>query len=98
MATADGRATDELLALYALEGFLDRLSSSARADDLVIKGGVLLAARDTGCATRDIDVQATHLTSRSAKSGHAVSTTPQRGWEAECRQLLGTRQVSSGRR
>src|SRR5665647_898617 len=47
MAKADGRSTDELLALYALEGFLDRLSSSSRADDLVLKGGVLLAAYDT---------------------------------------------------
>jgi hypothetical protein len=63
MATADGRATDELLALYALEGFLDRLSSSSRADDLVLKGGVLLAAYDTRRPTRDIDLQATHLAS-----------------------------------
>ena len=61
LAKADGRATDELLALYALEGFLDRLSSSSRADDLVLKGGVLLAAYDTRRPTRDIDLQATHL-------------------------------------
>jgi hypothetical protein len=54
MATADRRATDELLALYALEGFLDRLSSSPRADDLVLKGGVLLAAaRDVGRLTSE---------------------------------------------
>ena len=61
MAKADGRSTDELLALYALEGFLDRLSTSPRADDLVLKGGVLLAAYDTRRPTRDIDLQATHL-------------------------------------
>ena len=61
LAKADGRATDELLALYALEGFLDRLSSSPRADDLVLKGGVLLAAYDTRRPTRDIDLQATNL-------------------------------------
>lgn len=61
LARADGRATDELLALYALEGFLDRLSSSPRADDLVLKGGVLLAAYDTRRPTRDIDLQATNL-------------------------------------
>src|SRR5450756_1105712 len=61
MAKADGRSTDELLALYAVEGFLDRLSSSPRADDLVLKGGVLLAAYDTRRPTRDIDLQATHL-------------------------------------
>ena len=61
MAKADGRATDELLALYALEGFLDRLSSSPRADDLVLKGGVLLAAFDTRRPTRAIDLLARHL-------------------------------------
>ena len=55
MAKADGRSTDELLALYALEGFLDRLSTSPRADDLVLKGGVLLAAYDTRRPTRDIN-------------------------------------------
>src|SRR5680860_1628031 len=61
MAKADGRSTDELLALYALEGFLDRLSTSPRADGLVLKGGVLLAAYDTRRPTRDIDLQATNL-------------------------------------
>lgn len=43
-ARADGRATDELLQLFALEGFLDRLSTCSDARDLVLKGGVLLAA------------------------------------------------------
>jgi hypothetical protein len=47
--------------LYALEGLLDRLSSSLRSDDLVLKGGVLLAAYDTRRPTRDIDLQATNL-------------------------------------
>ena len=61
LAKNDGRSTDELLALYALEGFLDRLSSSSRAPDLVLKGGVLLAAYDTRRPTRDIDLQATDL-------------------------------------
>lgn len=61
MAKADGRATDELLTLYALEGFLDRLSTSRRAEDLVLKGGVLLAAYASRRPTRDIDLQATHL-------------------------------------
>jgi hypothetical protein len=61
MAKADGRATDELLTLYALEGFLDRLSTAPRAGDLVLKGGVLLAAYESRRPTRDIDLQATHL-------------------------------------
>lgn len=61
MAKADGRATDELLTLYALEGFLDRLSTAPQATDLILKGGVLLAAYETRRATRDVDLQATDL-------------------------------------
>jgi hypothetical protein len=34
------------LQLYALEGFLDRLSGSSHAGRFVLKGGVLLAAFD----------------------------------------------------
>lgn len=43
-ARAEGRSTDELLQLAALEAFVDRLSTTARARDVVLKGGVLLAA------------------------------------------------------
>ena len=53
-----GRPTDELIQLYALEGFLDRLAHSAHADHFVLKGGVLLAAPDTRRPTRDIDLAA----------------------------------------
>ncbi|CAO5179200.1 guanylyltransferase TglT toxin [Frankia sp. AiPs1] len=74
-ATADGRAyldlrsaarragrdTAEYLALYALEGFLARLGASRYAQDLVLKGGVLLAAYAARRPTRDIDLQATRL-------------------------------------
>jgi hypothetical protein len=41
-----GRPTDELIQLYALEGFLDRLTKSQYAENFVLKGGVLLAALD----------------------------------------------------
>jgi hypothetical protein len=58
LARRDGRSTDELLALYALEGFLDRLAGSARASDFVLKGGALLAAYGTRRPTRDIDLSA----------------------------------------
>jgi predicted nucleotidyltransferase component of viral defense system len=47
--------TDELIQLYALEGFLDRLSKSRFAENFVLKGGVLLAAFDARRPTRDID-------------------------------------------
>ena len=45
-ASADSRPVDEYLTLYALEGFLDRLSKSRHRDRFVLKGGVLLAAHD----------------------------------------------------
>ena len=50
-----------MLSLYALEGFLDRLSGSRRASELVLKGGVLLAAFGTRRPTRDVDLQAQDL-------------------------------------
>lgn len=58
LARADGRSTEELLALYALEGFLARLSRSDRSQDLVLKAGALLAAYGTRRPTRDIDLSA----------------------------------------
>ncbi len=61
MARRDGRPTDELLQLYALEGFLDRLARSGHADRLVLKGGVLLAAFGNRRATRDADFAAMQL-------------------------------------
>lgn len=60
-ARRDRRPTDELLQLYALECFLDRLSRSAHANRLVLKGGVLLAALDTRRPTRDLDFQAQRI-------------------------------------
>lgn len=62
-ARRDARPTDELLALYALEGFLARLATSPESDRLVLKGGVLLAAFDARRPTRDVDLQASHLRS-----------------------------------
>lgn len=55
------RPTDELLQLYALEGFLDRLTASQHAQHLILKGGVLLAAFDTRRPTRDIDFAAVDI-------------------------------------
>ena len=58
LAQSTGRPTDELLQLYALEGFLDRLTRSDRHENFVLKGGVLLAAYEARRATRDIDFAA----------------------------------------
>ena len=61
LARRQQRPTDELHQLYALEGFLTRLSRPPHADRLVLKGGVLLAAYDARRPTRDIDVQAREI-------------------------------------
>jgi len=61
LARADGRSTEELLALYVLEGFLVRLSRSDRSSHLVLKGGALLAAYGTRRPTRDVDLSARAL-------------------------------------
>ena len=57
LARRQRRPTDELHQIYALEGFLARLVVSPHADQLVLKGGVLLAAYDTRRPTRDVDLQ-----------------------------------------
>jgi hypothetical protein len=53
-----GRASDEYLRLYALEGFLLRLAASDNSKDFVLKGGVLLAAYQLRRPTADIDFAA----------------------------------------
>lgn len=60
-ARQTGRPTDELIQLYALECFLDRLTRSAFAQKFVRKGGVLLAALDARRPTRDIDFAASAI-------------------------------------
>ncbi len=61
LARENHRPVDELLQLYVLEAFLDRLTSSRFTEQLVLKGGVLLAAFDERRPTRDIDLQAQAL-------------------------------------
>jgi len=60
-ATAESRLTGELIQLYVLEGFLARLAVSDHAEQLVLKGGVLLAAFGTRRPTRDNDFAARDL-------------------------------------
>ncbi len=61
LAKEQKRPTDELLDLYALEGFLARMTETRQAEKLVLKGGVLLAAFDSRRATRDVDLHAEDL-------------------------------------
>lgn len=60
-ARRDARPFDELLTLYTLEGFLTRLAVSAHARNLVLKGGLLLAAYDARRPTRDADFAARQI-------------------------------------
>jgi len=60
------RNTQDLLRLYALEGFLARLATSRHETELVLKGGVLLAAYGLRRATRDIDLQARRIPNDTA--------------------------------
>lgn len=62
LARRQHRPTEELQQLYALEGFLARLTASAYADRLVLKGGMLLAAYGARRPTRDVDLQARAIT------------------------------------
>jgi Nucleotidyl transferase AbiEii toxin, Type IV TA system len=57
-AKGAGRTTAEYLRLYALEGFLLRLSHSPHRERLVLKGGMLLAAYDLRRPTADVDIAA----------------------------------------
>lgn len=61
------RPTDELIQLYALECFLDRLAQSRFAENFVLKGGMLLAALGARRPTRDIDFSARALSNDSAE-------------------------------
>lgn len=61
LARQQGRDTQELLTLYALEGLLARLAASGQRDQLVLKGGMLLAAFGQRRPTRDLDMHAQQL-------------------------------------
>lgn len=60
-ARAAHRPTQELLQLYLLESFLRRLAGSGHRENLVLKGGVLLAALGDRRPTKDVDLQARQL-------------------------------------
>jgi hypothetical protein len=55
-ARNDARSFDEYLTLFALEGFLRRLVLSDNRDNLILKGGALLAAFGRRRPTRDVDL------------------------------------------
>lgn len=66
LARASSRPTIELIHLFALEGLLARIVESPRRDDLVLKGGMLLAAYDVRRPTRDLDLLARRVPNEPA--------------------------------
>jgi predicted nucleotidyltransferase component of viral defense system len=52
----DGGNTQPLLVVYAVEAFLRRLAASEHAEQMVLKGGMLLAANNIRRLTRDADL------------------------------------------
>lgn len=72
LARRTGRPTDELHQIYALEGFLDRLTRSDHAERFVLKGGVLLAAYDARRPTRDVDLSARTLANNTETIATAI--------------------------
>ena len=61
LARYQRRPTDELFQIYALEGFLARMTESDHAETFVLKGGVLLAAYGARRPTQDVDLQGQHV-------------------------------------
>ena len=68
LARRQGRPTDELHQMYALEGFLARLAISSYAGQLILKGGVLLAAYEARRPTRDAGLQARRLPDQATET------------------------------
>jgi hypothetical protein len=58
LARANNQPADQVMTLYALEGFLARLMMTQHSETFVLKGGMLLAAFASRRPTKDIDVQA----------------------------------------
>lgn len=72
LARKTGRPTDELHQLYALEGFLDRLTRSPYVDQFVLKGGVLLAAYNIRRPTREVDLSASAIANEVDAVRHLI--------------------------
>jgi predicted nucleotidyltransferase component of viral defense system len=72
-ARAERRGTEELLVLYAHEGFLRRLSMSSYRSQLILKGGMLLAVVDARRPTRDADLSVRGVPNDEASVRDAIA-------------------------
>ena len=76
-AREERRGTEELLVFYAHEGFLRRLSMSRYRENLVLKGGMLLAVLAARRPTRDADLSVHGLPNDEASIRQIVSAIAQ---------------------
>lgn len=74
LAKRNGREPVEYFTLYALEGLLARLTTSTYSQNLVLKGGVLMAAFAARRPTRDIDLAASGFVNDVAEVERLVRT------------------------
>lgn len=79
LARDQGRNTQQLFELYIHERFLARLADSRFADNLVLKGGMLLAVLDVRRGTRDADMLARGLANDEVSLRDAIWTSPASG-------------------
>jgi hypothetical protein len=70
-AREERRGTQELLIFYAHEGFLRRLSMSRHRENLVLKGGMLLAVLGARRPTRDADLSVQGCPMTKPRSGRS---------------------------
>jgi hypothetical protein len=68
-----GRNTQALQLLYAIEGFLRRLSLSGYREQLVLKGAMLLAVLDARRTTKDADLSARGIPNDEASVAGVVA-------------------------
>jgi len=68
-----GRNTQALQLLYAIEGFLRRLSLSGYREQLVLKGAMLLAVLDARRTTKDADLSAHGIPNDEASVARVVA-------------------------
>jgi hypothetical protein len=68
-----GRNTQALQVLYAIEGFLRRLSISEYREQLILKGGMLLAVLDARRMTRDADLSVNGIANEEGSVARIVA-------------------------
>ncbi len=72
-ARREHRGTQELLTMYIVERWLARLSRSPYADNVILKGGMLLACFGTRRPTVDADALARNMNSDLGSVAHLVA-------------------------